>query len=106
MIDESLAVAAAEGVRLEPNLLAEIDATYAGSRNIVSMQQDLFRGRLTEIDYLNGAVVTLGARHGLQCPVNDGLTKIIKGMEARRDTLPVRIRPESIGLKEAAPNVN
>jgi 2-dehydropantoate 2-reductase len=107
IINECIAVAIAEGVSLEPNLMAEIDATYAGSRNIVSMQQDLFRGRPTEIDYLNGAVVTLGARHGLQCPVNDGLTKIIKGMKAlHRDTLPVRIRPESIGLKEAAPTVN
>jgi 2-dehydropantoate 2-reductase len=101
VIDECVAVAAAEGVSLETNPMAEIDATYAGSRNIVSMQQDLLRGRPTEIDYLNGAVVTLGARHGFQCPVNDGLIKIIKGMEAvRHNALPVRIRQESIALTE------
>jgi 2-dehydropantoate 2-reductase len=84
IIEECLAVASAEGVSLERNLLAEIDATYAGSPNIVSMQQDLLRGRPTEIDYLNGAVVELGAKHGLDCPVNSALTSIIKGMEMAR----------------------
>lgn len=82
VIDECLAVAAAEGVCLEKNLMAEINTAYAGSPNIVSMRQDLLRGRVTEIDYLNGAVAALGTRHGLDCPVNDGLTRIIKGMEA------------------------
>src|SRR5436853_1102065 len=84
VIDECTAVAAAEGISLEMDLMAEIDAAYAGSRNIVSMQQDLLRGRATEIDYLNGAVDALGARHRWPCPVNNGLTKIIKGMEATR----------------------
>jgi len=82
VIDECVAVAASEGVLLEMDLLAEVNAAYVGSRNIVSMQQDLLRGRPTEIDYLNGAVVALGAKNGVQCPVNDGLTRIIKGMEA------------------------
>lgn len=83
LIDECVAVAARQGVSLNTDLLAEINAAYAGSHNIVSMQQDLDRGRATEIDYLNGAVVELGAKRGLQCPANDALTKIIKGMEAR-----------------------
>jgi 2-dehydropantoate 2-reductase len=82
VIDECVAVAISRGISLGTDLLAEINATYAGSRNIVSMQQDLSRGRSTEIDYLNAAIAALGAKHGLKCPVNDGLTKIIKGMEA------------------------
>jgi 2-dehydropantoate 2-reductase len=82
VIDECLAVAAAEGVSLEPDLMAEINAAYAGSPNIVSMRQDLLHGRITEIDHLNGAVTALGATHRIDCPVNDGLTRIIKGMEA------------------------
>lgn len=84
VIDECVAVATAEGISLGTDLMAEIDAAYAGSPNIVSMQQDLLRRRPTEIDYLNGAVAALGARHGLACPVNDGLTKIIRAMEAAR----------------------
>ena len=82
VIDECVAVAASEGVRLDMDFMCEINAAYAGSRNIVSMRQDLSRGRTTEIDYLNGAIVALGARHGLQCPVNSLLTAIIKAMEA------------------------
>jgi len=47
------------------------------------MRQDLQRGRPTEIDFMNGAVVALGQRHGIDCPVNAALTAIIKAMEAR-----------------------
>jgi 2-dehydropantoate 2-reductase len=82
IIEECVAVAAAEGVPLKTDFMTEVNAAYAGSSNIVSMQQDLLRGRTTEIDYLNGAVATLGAVHGLECPVNQGLACIIKGMEA------------------------
>jgi 2-dehydropantoate 2-reductase len=82
VIDECLTVAATEGVSLGTALMAEINAAYAGSHNIVSMRQDLLHGRVTEIDYLNGAVVTLGQTQGLDCPINDALTRIIKGMEA------------------------
>lgn len=81
VIDECIAVAALEGVRLDMDFMDEINATYEGSRNIVSMRQDLSRGRTTEIDYLNGAIVALGALRGLQCPVNSLLTAIIKAME-------------------------
>jgi 2-dehydropantoate 2-reductase len=87
VIDECLTVAAAEGVSLETDLMAEINAAYAGSPNIVSMRQDFLRGRVTEIDYLNGTVAALGTRHGLDCPVNDGLTRIIKGMEAEASNI-------------------
>jgi 2-dehydropantoate 2-reductase len=82
IIDECLAVAKTEGVIVKADWISEINATYAGSPNTVSMQQDLLRGRGTEIDYLNGAVVALGAQRGVQCPVNEGLTRIIKAMEA------------------------
>lgn len=83
VIDECVAVARAEGVLLEGNFLNEINTVFAGSRNIASMQQDLLQGRATEIDYLNGAVAGLGAEHKLACPVNSGLTSIIKAMEAQ-----------------------
>jgi 2-dehydropantoate 2-reductase len=82
VIDECIAVAAAEGVTFEGDFVREIDDRFRPSHNIASMLQDLRRGHPTEIDYLNGAVVTLGSGHGLECPVNDALTKIIKAMEA------------------------
>jgi 2-dehydropantoate 2-reductase len=81
VIDECLAVAATQGLTLEADFLSEIDDTFRPSHNINSMLQDLRRGRTTEIDYLNGAVATLGAQSGVNCPVNAALTQIIKAME-------------------------
>jgi ketopantoate reductase len=70
--------------------MAEINAAYAGSHNIVSMRQDLLHHRLTEIDYLNSAVAKLGQTHGFDCPVNDALTRIIKAKEAISRQYPIR----------------
>jgi 2-dehydropantoate 2-reductase len=82
VIDECIAVAAAQGVTFETDFMREIDDFFRPSHNIASMLQDLRRGRPTEIDYMNGAVATLGAQHGLGCAVNAALTTIIKTMEA------------------------
>jgi 2-dehydropantoate 2-reductase len=82
VIDECVAVAAAEGIQLDVEFVAEIDDFFRPSRNVASMLQDLRRGRATEIDYLNHAVVAIGGRHGISCPVNAALADIIKTMEA------------------------
>lgn len=84
VIDECLAVAAVEGITFETDFQREICELYATSQNIVSMRQDLERQRPTEIDFLNGAVVSSGAKHGIPCPVNAALTAIIKAIERRR----------------------
>ena len=81
IVDECRAVAARDGVDLAADFVDEIDRVYAPSRNLSSMQQDLLKGRRTEIDFLNGAVVALGAQYGVECPVNQALTMIIKAME-------------------------
>ena len=92
VIDECLAAAATQGVTFEVDFLRQIRETFGPSRNIASMLQDLRRGRVTEIDYLNGAVAALGAEHGLPCPANDALTAIIKAMEERsRSLLPEEV---------------
>jgi 2-dehydropantoate 2-reductase len=84
VIDECVQVARAEGVVFDGNLLTQIGDIFGASRNIASMRQDLLKGKPTEIDYMNGAVVTLGDRLGIDCPVNRALTAIIKTMEARK----------------------
>ena len=82
VIAECRAVAASQGVMLEGNIQQEISDFFRPSHNIASMLQDLRRGQPTEIDYLNGAVVALGTRHNIECPVNAALTAIVKAMEA------------------------
>jgi len=81
VIDECLRVAATDGVSFQEDFVRAIAETFGASRNIASMRQDLQRGRPTEIDFMNGAVVALGQQHGIDCPVNAALTAIIKAME-------------------------
>jgi 2-dehydropantoate 2-reductase len=87
VVDECIAVAATQGVTFEVDFMQEINETFAPSRNLASMLQDLRRGRPTEIDYMNGAIAALGAEHGVPCPVNRALTDIIKTMEAQSRSL-------------------
>ncbi|MHA1471233.1 MAG: ketopantoate reductase family protein [Candidatus Asgardarchaeia archaeon] len=46
------------------------------------MLQDIEKRRKTEIDYINGAIVYQAILNNLAAPVNDTLTKLIKGFEA------------------------
>jgi len=55
-----------------------IPATYA---HHPSMLQDFRRGRATEIEALNGAVLRLGKSAGVLTPVNQVLTRLIKAKE-------------------------
>ena len=47
-----------------------------------SMSEDLQRGRRTEIDYLQGVVVEIAGRHGLEVPLSRRIVALIKGAEA------------------------
>jgi 2-dehydropantoate 2-reductase len=87
-------VAATQGVALKEHFQQEISDFFRPSHNLASMLQDLRRGRATEIDYLNGAVAALGARHGVNCPVNEALTAIVKTMEARSLLPKKMLKPE------------
>ena len=49
-----------------------------------SMLQDVEAGRQTEIDFLNGAIVAFGERHGVDTPLNRTLTALVKGLERSR----------------------
>lgn len=83
VIDECVAVAAADGVRFDLDFNQEISDFFRPSHNVASMLQDLRRGHATEIDYLNGAVASLGLRLHVPCPVNAALTAIIRAMEEK-----------------------
>ncbi len=43
-----------------------------------SMQEDIEQGRFTEIESLNGAVWSMGAEDGIETPVNEMLTRMIR----------------------------
>jgi len=50
-----------------------------------SMLQDIERGKKTEIDYLNGAIVNFAGDLGVLAPVNKTITSIIRYLEARTE---------------------
>lgn len=53
--------------------------------NISSMLQDVLKGKRTEIDYINGAIVRQGRNLGISTPVNSVLTDLIKTVELSYD---------------------
>ena len=46
-----------------------------------SVLLDLEAGRISEVDVINGAVVNVAARLGMQAPVNATLTGLVKSLE-------------------------
>ncbi|BBU30849.1 2-dehydropantoate 2-reductase [Burkholderia sp. THE68] len=83
-VAEAMAAAKAAGIRLSMtdaeqawNLAAEGLAPEFKT----SMLQSLEKGSVTEIDFINGAVVRWGERLGVPTPVNSTLVACIKGIE-------------------------
>ena len=79
--DECLAVAEKDGISFDIDFVRTINNEFRNSGNVSSMQQDMIKGKRTEIGWLNGAVAGLGRKYGIKCPVNEALAKIIKEME-------------------------
>ena len=53
-----------------------------------SMWEDLQRGRMTEIDELQGAVIELAAKHGLDAPICKRVTHLVKQAERAQSGSP------------------
>ena len=97
VVEECLAVARHDGVTFDTDVTRMLNDTYRPSRNLSSMYQDLVKGRQTEIDYMNGAVVELGRRFGIACPLNESLTTIIRTLGSSRATSPPPPSPPTAG---------
>jgi 2-dehydropantoate 2-reductase len=83
-VAEAMAVARASGVTLSIDNPAQ--AWQMASAGLpyefkASMLQSLEKGSVTEVDYINGAVVRQGALCGVPTPVNQTLVAAIKGIE-------------------------
>jgi 2-dehydropantoate 2-reductase len=83
---EGRAVADAQGIVLDKSPEELFD--FAAQKEVAynhkpSMLQDVEAGRATEIDFLNGAIVEFGERHGVDAPLNRALTALVKGLERR-----------------------
>ena len=80
IIEETLALVEAKGITLpDPDPMTTVKVYCADKFHRVSMAQHLARGRLTEIEALNGYVARESAKLGLAAPCNEALTRLMKG---------------------------
>jgi 2-dehydropantoate 2-reductase len=84
VMGEGRAVSDAQGIVLDQSPEELFD--HAARKDVAyghkpSMLQDVEAGRETEIDFLNGAIVDFGERHGVDAPLNRALTQLIKAKE-------------------------
>ncbi len=83
IIREAFAVTAAHGIRLFWETAEEYLQTFytkmipPTAAHYPSMLRDLQKGRMTEINALNGAVIQLGREKQIPTPVNDTLVSLI-----------------------------
>ena len=82
-VAEAECVAKARGVTLPPgDRQAEVLAIARATKdNKSSMLQDVLKRRRTEIEAINGAIVSEGMRLGVPTPINDALTLMVKALE-------------------------
>jgi len=88
-LDEAALVAEAEGVEVNVDKTKEVLYKITGKggtgSNRSGMLMDVLNQRKTEIDFINGAIVRLGKKHGIPTPVNKTLTAAVKGLERHFD---------------------
>jgi len=85
LVEEGKAVATAQGITLDADPEDLID--HAAKPEVAydhkaSMLQDVEARRATEIDFLNGGIARFGRELGVPTPLNDAITRLVKGLEA------------------------
>ena len=86
LIGEGTQVARAEGVRTSETEVRDMTLRVIRrtSGNRTSMLQDLERGVRTEVDAMNGAIVSRAAKHGIATPWNRLMLRLIRQREGGR----------------------
>ena len=83
LVDEAVTVAKAEGLVFDADKV--FSALMGTCRKVgsgkASMCQDIERGRLTEIDFINGAVVAAGKRHSIPTPCHETIVRLVHAKE-------------------------
>ncbi|WP_395321942.1 ketopantoate reductase family protein [Variovorax sp. UC74_104] len=87
-VAEAMTVAEASGVKL--SIKVPRDAWLMAAEGLpyefkTSMLQSLEKGSITEIDFINGAVVRVGRKYDIPTPVNQTLVAAVKGIERRME---------------------
>jgi 2-dehydropantoate 2-reductase len=84
VVSECIAVAQAEGVKVPGDVNAAVrQISQTMPLQCSSTAQDLARGKVSEIDHLNGLIVRRGQALGIATPANRVLWALVKLMEGR-----------------------
>jgi 2-dehydropantoate 2-reductase len=87
ILDEAVAAARAEGVKLAEDETARTIATlhnFSGELG-TSMYFDRLAGRPLEVEALTGAIVAAGERHAMAMPLNRALLTLLRAINAATD---------------------
>lgn len=86
-VSEGVKVMETKGIHLSyPDAVDKVESVArATAANISSMLQDVLKKRRTEVDYINGVIVSEGHKLRINTPVNQSLTYLVKTLEASYD---------------------
>jgi len=84
MLEEGLEVARADGYDFGPEALNQFTSYLEkGEAHKPSMLVDVENKRLTEVDFMSGAMACYGEMYGVPTPVNTTFTNLIRAIENR-----------------------
>jgi 2-dehydropantoate 2-reductase len=69
-----------EGLAFKRHLMIRLIG-FKYRRGKSSSLQSLERGKKTEIRYLNGYIVELGRKHGIETPINSRIVELVEEIE-------------------------
>jgi 2-dehydropantoate 2-reductase len=82
LLREGVEVAEAAGVTFDQGFLEQgLQYLKKAGYHKPSMLQDIERGALTEIDWINAKIVEHARAHGLKAPYNSTIAALVKGLE-------------------------
>ena len=91
MINEAFKVAKAKGQDLDMSSADEYIEILWNEKlpptrdHRSSTLQDILHGKRTEIDFINGAIVRIGADHGIETPYNSAVVRMVRAKESLSD---------------------
>jgi 2-dehydropantoate 2-reductase len=82
VVREAVNVAAKEGIKRDEKSVIEVVYSVAEKTfgNTSSMLQDVLKGRMTEIDSINGYIIRMAKKHNIEVPVNEALYGLVKSV--------------------------
>ncbi|MEJ5360787.1 MAG: 2-dehydropantoate 2-reductase [Spirochaetota bacterium] len=85
IIQEACLVAQAYGIFIDSNYMFETTVTVCRNtqKNFCSMLQDILAKRKTEIDSINGSIITIAKQYSINTPYNTTVYKLIKYKESQ-----------------------